>query len=138
VVDGALNLTGITTNGATFYVDGTKNGSLGSLDNTNMTAPTTGTTGTCTLAGGCNGILVWDTETTGKAQQGVAFGPHGATDTGIFYFPHAALKYHGDTTTTLNADIIALSYVLDGTINMNNYVLSNGQMPLFATPTLLE
>ena len=34
--------------------------------------------------------------------------------------------------------VFALSFVLDGTIYMHNYVLSNGQMPLFASPTLLE
>ena len=83
-------------------------------------------------------MLIWDTESTGKAQQGVSFGPHGSTLTGILYFPNASLKFHGDTTTTLNADIIAQSYVFDGTIGMNNYVLSAGQSPLFMTPTLLE
>ena len=138
VVDGPLNLNGVAGTGVSFYVDGSQGGTLGTMDGTNMAAPTTGATGTCTLGGGCNGILMWDTESTGKAQQGVSFGPHGATDYGIFYFPNAALKYHGDTTTMLQGDIIALSFVLDGTIYMHNYVLSHGQMPLFASPTLLE
>ena len=138
IVDGALNLSGVSATGVSFYIDGNKNGTLGSLDGSNLTAPTTGAAGTCTTAGGCNGMLIWDTETTGKAQQGVAFGPHGSTLTGILYFPNASLKFHGDTTTTLNADIVAQSYVFDGTINMNNYVLSPGQSPLFMTPTLLE
>jgi hypothetical protein len=138
IIGGALNVTGITATGVTFYIDGTKGGTFGSVDGSNLTAPTSGTPGTCTSTGGCNGMLIWDTESTGKAQQGVSFGPHGSTLTGILYFPNASLKFHGDTTTTLNADIIAQSYVFDGTIGMNNYVLSAGQSPLFMTPTLLE
>lgn len=138
VIDGQLNLSGVTVSGVTFYIDGTRNGTLGSLDGSTLTAPITGTAGTCTSAGGCNGMLIWDTETTGKAQQGVAFGPHGSTLSGIMYFPNASLKFHGDTSTTLNADIVAQSYAFDGTISMNNYVLSPGQSPLFMTPTLLE
>ena len=138
IIDGTLNVTGITATGVTFYIDGTKGGTFGSVDGSNLTAPISGIPGTCTSAGGCNGLLIWDTEVTGKAQQGVAFGPHGSTLTGVLYFPNASLKFHGDTTTTLNADIVAQSYAFDGTINMNDYVLSAGQSPLFMTPTLLE
>ena len=138
VIHGSLDLSGVTGTGVTFYVDGTQGGSLGSTDGSNLTAPTLTTSGTCTTGAGCNGILIWDTEVKGKAQQGVAFGPHGSTLTGILYFPNASLKFHGDTTTTLNADIIATSYVFDGTINMNNYVLGGSQSPLFLTATLLE
>jgi len=138
VIHGALDLNGVTGTGVTFYIDGTQGGSLGSTDGSNLTAPTLTSSGTCTAVAGCNGILIWDTEVKGKAQQGISFGPHGSTLTGILYFPNASLKFHGDTTTTLNADIIATSYVFDGTINMNNYVLGSSQSPLFLTPTLLE
>ena len=138
VIHGTLDLSNVTGTGVTFYIDGTKGGSLGSTDGSNLTAPVLTTSGTCTTGAGCNGILFWDTEVKGKAQQGVAFGPHGSTLTGILYFPNASLKFHGDTTTTLNADIIATSYVFDGTINMNNYVLGSSQAPLLLTATLLE
>lgn len=139
IVDGQLTVTGITATGVTFYVDGLNNGSFNSVDASNLTAPTSGASGTCTSGGGCNGILIWDTEPTkAKAQTGISFGPHGATLTGILYFPNAALKFHGDTTTTLNADIVAQAYAFDGTIVMNNYVLGAGQSPLFLTPTLVE
>lgn len=139
VIDGGLSITTQTpATGVTFYIDGSKGGTLVSTDGANISAPRTGSSGTCTTTQGCNGILIWDTETTGKAQQGISFGPHGSTLTGILYFPNAALKFHGDTTTTLNADIIAMSYAFDGTININNYVLGSGQAPILVTPTLLE
>jgi hypothetical protein len=134
-----LTLTNVTATGVTFYIDGASNANFGSINGSNLTAPVTGTTGTCTSGGGCNGILIWDTETNaGKPQQGIDFGPGSSTLSGILYFPFSALKFHGNNNTTLNADIIALAYVFDGTISINNYILSPGQSPLLLTPTLLE
>ena len=139
VIQGALNVTGITATGVTFYIDGANNGVFNSVDGSNLTAPTTGSSGTCTTTGGCNGILIWDTEPSKiKVNNGISFGPHGSTLTGILYFPNAALKFHGDTTTTLNADIVAQAFGFDGTTVMYNYQLGAGQSPLFLTPTLVE
>jgi len=143
IQNGALNINGgtpgVTGNGVSIFIDGANNGSFGSINNATLVAPTTGTSGTCTSSGGCNGILIWDTEdTSGKPQQGLDFGPGSSTLTGILYFPKANLKFHGNNNTTLNSDVLALAYVFDGTININNYVLSSGQNPLFLAPTIVE
>ncbi len=140
IVQGSLNLSGVVASGVTFYLDGTQGGSFGGADGSTLTAPITGSSGTCTHAGGCNGMLIWDTEVNSpdKPQQGIPFGPGNATLSGILYFPNASLKFHGNNTTTLNADIVASAYVFDGTVNINNYILSSGQSPLFLTPTLVE
>jgi Flp pilus assembly protein TadG len=142
IQNGALTINGgtpgVTGTGVSIFIDGANNGTFNSINNVTLVAPTTGTSGTCTAAGGCNGILLWDTESTNKAQQGLDFGPGNSTLTGILYFPNADLKFHGNNNTTLNSDVIALAYVFDGTININNYVLSPGQGPLFLTPTIVE
>ena len=136
----SLNLTNVTATGVTFYIDGDNKGTFGSLNGSNLTAPTTGTSGTCTQSAGCNGFLIWDTETKSpdKPQQGLDFGPGNATLTGILYFPNASLKFHGNGTTTLNASIVASAYVFDGTVNLNNYILGDGQSLIFLTPTIVE
>jgi putative Flp pilus-assembly TadE/G-like protein len=134
-----LTLANVTATGVTFYIDGATGATFGSINGSTLSAPITGTSGTCTAAGGCNGMLIWDTETNaGKPQQGIDFGPGSSTLSGILYFPFAPLKFHGNNNTTLNADIIAQAFVFDGTISINNYVLSPGQEPLLLTPTLLE
>jgi len=142
IIQGPLNINGgtpgVTGTGVSIFIDSANNGSFGGINNANLVAPTSGTSGTCTSSGGCNGILIWDTETTNKAQQGLDFGPGSASLTGILYFPNADLKFHGNNNTTLNSDIIALAYVFDGTIAINNYVLSSGQSPIFLTPTIVE
>jgi Flp pilus assembly protein TadG len=140
IVRGSLNLSGVTASGVTFYIDGANGGSFGSVDGSTLSAPITGTSGTCTHAAGCNGVLIWDTENKApdKPQQGVAFGPVTANLSGIMYFPNASIKFHGDNTTTLNTVFIASAYVFDGTVNINDYVLSPGQAPMLLSPTMLE
>lgn len=136
VIDGTLSLNGVTASGVSFYIDGMQKGSFGSMDGSNLTAPTTGTSGTCTSSAGCNGILIWDTEVSGK--QGIAIGPQGATLSGILYFPKSSLKFHGYATTTLNAVLVTLSYTFDGTVNISSYVLGSGQAPILTAATLVE
>lgn len=140
IIRGDLTLSGVTASGVTLYIDGANGGSFNSLDGSTLTAPITGSSGTCTQAAGCNGMLIWDTEVASpdKAQQGIQFGPTNATLYGILYFPNASLKFNGSSNTTLNDDIVASAYVFDGTVNINSYVLSAGQSPLFLTPTILE
>jgi hypothetical protein len=134
-------VSGINATGVTIFIDGSNGSkaSLGTMNNVTLSAPTTGTSGTCTSAG-CNGMLIWDTEVNSpdKPQQGIAFGPTSSTLTGVLYFPNAGLKYNGNSTTILNSSIVASSYVFDGAMNINNYILSNGQDLLFQTPTILE
>jgi Putative Flp pilus-assembly TadE/G-like len=140
IIRGALTLSGVTASGVTLYIDGANGGSFNSVDGSTLTAPIAGSSGTCTQAAGCNGMLIWDTEVASpdKAQQGISFGPSSATLMGILYFPNASLKFHGNNSTTLDADIVASAYVFDGTVKINSYVLSAGQSPLFLTPTILE
>ncbi|HUI84473.1 MAG TPA: pilus assembly protein TadG-related protein [Candidatus Binatia bacterium] len=140
IIQGSLNLSGVTATGVTFYIDGAHGGSFGGVDGSHLSAPTTGTPGTCTQSAGCNGMLIWDTEVASpdKGQQGISFGPGNATLYGVLYFPNASLKFHGDSTTNLNTIIVASAYVFDGTVNINNYVLSAGQPPVMLTPTMVE
>lgn len=140
VVQGKLNVNVSTAStGVTFFVDSANGGTLNCPQcafNGNLTAPplASGTTGTCS-SGGCDGLLLWDTETAPTTQP-VTFG--NTTLTGIMYLPNAALKFNGTGTTTLNAAIVAASYELDGTVSMNNYALNSGGITPFSSAALVE
>jgi Flp pilus assembly protein TadG len=141
VIQGRLNVNVSTTStGVTFFVDNANGGTLNCSQcalNGNFTAPPLGNgfTGTCSLSGGCDGLLLWDTESAASTQP-VTFGT--VTLTGILYLPSAALKFNGNGTTTLNSAIVAASYVLDGSVTMNNYALNAGGVTPFSSAALVE
>jgi Flp pilus assembly protein TadG len=133
IVEGGLNLNVTGATGVSFYVDGANGGTVNTFSG-NFTAPPigTGTSGTCTSGNGCNGLLLWDTETATSSHP-VIFGS--STFTGIMYLPNAAVKFNGSTTTTLNSTIVAASYTMDGSVTINNY---GGSSSPLAAATLLE
>jgi Flp pilus assembly protein TadG len=140
VVQGKLNVNVTTAStGVTFFVDSANGGTLNCSQcafNGTLTAPPlgSGTTGTCSSSG-CDGLLLWDTETAASTQP-VTFG--NTTLTGILYLPNAALKFNGNGTTTLNAAIVAASYELDGTVAISNYALTAGGVTAFSSAALVE
>ena len=140
VVQGKLNVNVTTTStGVSFFVDSANGGTLNCSQcafNGNLTAPplANGATGTCGSSG-CDGMLLWDTETA-PSNQPVTFG--NATLTGILYLPNAALKFNGNGTTTLNTAIVAASFELDGNVAINNYALNAGGITPFSSPALVE
>jgi Flp pilus assembly protein TadG len=133
IVEGALNLNVTGATGVTFYVDGANGGTVSTFSG-NFTAPPigTGTSGSCSSGTGCNGLLMWDTETA-ASNHPVIFGS--STFAGIMYLPNAAVKFNGNTTTTLTSTIVAASYAIDGNVTINNY---GGSSSPLAAATLLE
>ena len=142
VIQGNLNLNVASASGVTFYVDSANGGTLScNPANCNfggtLTAPPlgTGTTGSCSFASGCNGLLLWDTETTSFPKT-VTIGS--VSLTGMIYAPLATLTLGGSTTATFDSDIVAGAYVINGDVSMSNYVANSGAGSPFKSTALME
>jgi Flp pilus assembly protein TadG len=143
VIRGNLNLTSTTSaSGVTFYVDSAHGGTLSCPPSkcaflAPVTAPPlgTGTTGSCSFASGCNGLLFWDTETTNFPKT-VNIGS--VSLTGIIYAPNATLTMGGSTTLTLDSNVVAGAYVLNGDVNLTNYSAGAGAASPFNSAALME
>jgi Flp pilus assembly protein TadG len=148
VVQGKLNVNVTSTStGASFFVDKANGGTLSCSQcnfnvNGSIAAPplTSGTSGTCSIASGCDGLVLWDTEVTaltGNNSQPVTLGGN-ITLTGILYAPNAFMKFNGSGTTTLNAAIVSAQLELDGAVTINSYALGAGTISPFSSAALVE
>ena len=142
VIQGKLNLNVASASGVTFYVDGANGGTLACNPtqcafNGTLTGPPlgTGTTGSCSFASGCNGLLLWDTETTSFPQT-VNIGS--VSLTGIIYAPQVTLTLGGSTTATFDSDIVAGACVVNGDVSITNYVANSGTASPFRSTALME
>jgi hypothetical protein len=142
VIQGKLNVNITSATGVTFYVDSANGGTLSCNGgqcalNGNLSSPPLGSSpgGSCSFASGCNGLLLWDTETTTHPTtvniQSVAF-------TGVVYAPAATLTLGGSTTASFNADIVAGAYVLNGDVTITNYAANAGAASPFNSAALME
>jgi hypothetical protein len=147
VIQGNLDLN-ITTpaNGVTFYVDSAHGGTLACNGGNcgfsgNLTAPSLGTstTGSCSFNSGCNGLLLWDPETTTHPKTAsIGCTTCSVSLTGIIYAPTATLTLNGNGLVTLNTDIVAGAYVLNGDFQVGNYSANAGPASPFNSAALLE
>lgn len=143
IIQGNLNLTSTTAaTGVTFYVDSAHGGTLSCQPSKcAFQAPVTsppfgsGTTGTCSSTGGCNGLLLWDTETTNFPST-VNIGS--VSLTGVIYAPNTTLTMGGSTTVNLDSNVVCAALVLNGDVSLTNYSAGTGVSSPFNSAALLE
>jgi hypothetical protein len=142
VIQGKLNLNVTSATGVTFYVDSANGGTLSCNGNKcgfngNITSPSLGTTpgGSCSFASGCNGLLLWDTETTSFPTTVTIAS---VKLSGIIYAPTSTFTLGGSTTATFDADIVAGAYVINGDVSITNYARNAGAASPFNSAALME
>ena len=142
IIQGNLNLTSTqAATGVTFYVDSANGGTLACQPSkcaftTPASSPGwgTGDTGTCSSSG-CNGLLLWDTETTNNPKN-ITIGSTSLT--GVIYAPNVNLVIGGSNPLTLDSNVVVGSITMNGTVTLTNYSAGAGVSSPFNSAALLE